>query len=210
MNTTEAIRRRAFRFTIRQECRPGPKVGEFRAADNLLDNGLARDKLACVNNPADKGKATAYGITQGTYDEYRVSHGLATRSVFDADAAEILDIYDARYWKYLPAYCTERLAVAVFDTAVLHGKTYAAKRLQVALGLEADGVVGPKTIAAVSGLDAEVKALRPFLQARDDQYEAIVAHDGSQVVFYAGWEKRCDMLCDEVGVPRTLDPGKAA
>lgn len=204
----EGAWRRAIRFTLRQECRPGPRTGEFRAADNLLDAGLARDKLAFANHAADKGKATAYGITQATYDEHRVRHGLPIQHVFSAAAAEILDIFRTRYWAYLPGLCTERLAIALFDTAVLHGKTYAAKRLQIALGLDGDGLVGPKTIAAVQQSGAEARALRPFLQARDDRYEQIIAHDGSQVVFYRGWERRHDMLCDELAVPRTTDPAE--
>lgn len=40
------------------------------------------------------------------------------------------------------------MAVAVFDCAVNQGVGIAVRLLQVALGVEADGVLGPKTVAA--------------------------------------------------------------
>jgi lysozyme family protein len=123
-------------------------------------------------------------------------------------------VYRDRYWLPCPVLCPDRLAIALFDTSVLHGKGYAIPRLQVAMGFGGDGVVGPLTRAAIAachdvpGREAEV--LQDFLQARDDRCEQLVGRDGSQVEWYKGWEKRLDALEDLLGMPRTVDPPLAA
>jgi lysozyme family protein len=200
---------RGYRFTMLEEAGPvaGPK---------LVDQGLSGDRHALVDNKKDRGGRTAYGITQGTFDQWCDDQGAAHRDVWTITANEIRAIASGRYWDYLPQYCPPRLAVAVFDTAFLHGKVYAARRLQTALGIPADGQVGPVTLEALKRCcpddvvgactTREGAVLQTFLQARDDQYEAIVAHDGSQVEFYRGWEDRLDRLEKLLGVPRTTDP----
>lgn len=103
-----------------------------------------------VNHPADPGGATNKGITQATYDSYRRSKGLITRKTVKLIAdSEVADIYKSRYWDAvkgdeLPA----GLDYAVFDYAVNSGPQKAIKSLQKALGLTADGQLGPMTLAA--------------------------------------------------------------
>jgi len=76
-----------------------------------------------ANHKADPGGATNYGITQGTYDAYRNAHGLPTKRVRYITKAEVKAIYFGNYYKASGADVTadDRLAYALFDTAVLFG-----------------------------------------------------------------------------------------
>lgn len=103
-----------------------------------------------VNNPHDPGGATNKGITQETYNGYRLDEGLAKRDVRLINFLEISMIYRKRYWDKirgddLPSgvdYC-------VFDFAVNSGVLRVSKFLQRVVGAAADGQIGPGTIAAV-------------------------------------------------------------
>ena len=51
-----------------------------------------------VNNPADPGGKTRWGITQATYNAFRKAHHLAAKSVFTMEKPEMLSIYKENYW----------------------------------------------------------------------------------------------------------------
>lgn len=75
-----------------------------------------------VNNPNDPGGATNKGITQGTYNSWRKSKGLAVKDVKLITNEEVKEIYYKNYW--LAAKCntmTKKFAVVCFDSAVNHG-----------------------------------------------------------------------------------------
>ena len=109
-----------------------------------------------VLNPNDPGGATAQGVTQAVYDDWRSAQGLAKRPVRGIEAAEVEVIYRKRYWDKirgdeLPAgvdYC-------VFDFAVNSGINRAARFLQRALGAVEDGQIGPMTMMAVTVADSQ-------------------------------------------------------
>jgi lysozyme family protein len=86
-------------------------------------------------------KGTKYGISAATYPK------LDIRNLTLGDARAI---YRADFWRndFPPA-----LAFQLFDAAVNHGAGNAAKILQRALGVEADGKIGPVTRAAVAAAD---------------------------------------------------------
>lgn len=108
-----------------------------------------------VNDPLDPGGETNKGITQHTYNVWRVDHQLPARSVKHITASEICAIYKKRYWDavkgdLLPAgldYC-------LFDFGVNSGPARASRYLQEAVGAIADGKIGPNTLEAVSGFPA--------------------------------------------------------
>src|SRR5690349_1648581 len=87
-----------------------------------------------VNHPRDPGGATNKGVTQKTYDNWRVDHGLPPQSVRLITPAEVMAVYKRRYWDAvkgdsLPAgldYC-------LFDLAVNSGPVRAITFLQEAL-----------------------------------------------------------------------------
>lgn len=204
---SELAFKRALHFTLAHEAPP-------EVARRLIEQGIAGNVRALSDDKADRGGRTAYGITQRTFDKWLASRGEASRDVWTISSGEIFALYEARYWQPCAALCPDRLAVAVFDSCVLHGKGYTIPRLQIALGLGGDGLIGPKTQAALTACaanpDREAAVLQRLLQARDDRYEELVGRDGSQVRWYRGWERRLDDLEDLLGVPRTVDPPRRA
>lgn len=177
-----------------RRCKGGSTVARF---DQCL-NVILRFEGGLSDVRGDKGGLTNCGITQATYDQFRKDSSLLSRSVAQITPDEISSIYKTYYW--FAAKChllPEPLDLYTFDAAVQHGPGRAVKQLQTALGTDADGQLGPKTIEA---LQEEVKAgqireLADHLIAiRLDFYHAIVDHDPSQVKFIAGWESRIDKL----------------
>lgn len=103
------------------------------------------------NDPQDPGGATNKGIIQSEYDKYRWSKKLGVRSVKFITDAEVSDIYRNSYW--LAGKCDQMpagVSYVVFDGNVNSGVSQSAKWLQRALGVDDDGVVGPKTLAALA------------------------------------------------------------
>lgn len=145
-------------------------------------------------NKADRGGATNFGVTQAVYDDWRIGQGFGRQPVSGISGDEVRSIYMSRYWllgkcDLMPApldYCH-------FDGAVQHGVGQAAKFLQRALGVEADGAIGPKTLAAVQEEAAAGRIddiCSDILDQREEFYERLVARDPSQKAFIKGWHAR--------------------
>lgn len=83
-----------------------------------------------VNHPADPGGKTRWGITQGTYDEWRRKKGYRKQSVFQMTKNEMLAIYKANYWDAVKG---DTLAfgvdLATWDYGVNSGPSRARKAL---------------------------------------------------------------------------------
>jgi lysozyme family protein len=141
----------------------------------------------------DRGGRTLDGVTQATYNAYRRRKSLAVRDVARMTVEERREIYRDGYW--LRASCDKLpwpLSYATFDAAVNSGPKRAAEWLQQGLGVPADGVIGPKTIAAAH---AAVKAgnarkVRDVVKARADFVTDLVQRSPSQAVFIKGWTRR--------------------
>lgn len=102
------------------------------------------------NDPQDPGGETNFGISKRAYPGLNIAS--LTRS-------EAIDIYRRDYWDRIPAL-PPGIAVVVFDFAVNAGISRSIKTLQAAIGVNADGVVGPITRAALGQLsDSAVLAL---------------------------------------------------
>ncbi|RYX78545.1 N-acetylmuramidase [bacterium] len=103
------------------------------------------------NHPQDPGGATMKGVTQRVYDSYRSGKGLPARSVRIISEDELKDIYRARYWNLIKGdKLPPGISFVVFDGAVNSGVSQSAKWLQRALGLKADGLIGPATLGKVN------------------------------------------------------------
>lgn len=103
------------------------------------------------NLKADPGGATNFGVTQRVYDTYRDRLGLRRISVRNISKTEVSQIYRDSYWNL--AKCDNLppgVSYVVFDGSVNSGVSQSAKWLQRALGVSADGIIGPATITAAN------------------------------------------------------------
>lgn len=101
------------------------------------------------NHPDDPGGATMKGVTQAVYDEWRVKNKKPKQSVKFISTPELNAIYRQNYWdKVKGDDLPPGISYVVFDGAVNSGPSRSVKWLQKALGVNDDGIIGPKTIAA--------------------------------------------------------------
>lgn len=153
-----------------------------------------REEGGYVDNPNDSGGATDHGITQATYDDYRDGQKAQHQDVKLITDAEVEAIYEYMYWN--PAKCPflpSHLGICHFDWAVNHGISGAIKTLQQALGIEADGIWGPQSAAAVTAA-GDLETCRTYNALRRQWYKQRVVEKPSQEEFLAGWLKRVDKL----------------
>lgn len=154
-----------------------------------------------VNHPNDKGGATNKGVTQAVYDDYRTRLGKGRLPVSGISSDEVRDIYFIRYWQPSKAGSLPLgMDLCQFDASVNHGIRQAALFLQRALGVDDDGVVGPKTITAAmadeqAGMVHNVVAC--MIDERRDFYWMLVERDPTQEVFIDGWLNRLKDLAKE-------------
>ena len=147
------------------------------------------------NDPDDPGKATNKGITQKTYDDYRVDYKqLPVNDVKDITDAEVSEIYHELYWSI--ANCemlSTPIAEVVFDTAVNCGVVTAKKMLQRAVGVTDDGSIGKYTLAHITDKNALMVA-DLVLDQRRDYYDKIMLKNPKLEKYRKGWFKRIDEL----------------
>ena len=139
-----------------------------------------------VNHPLDPGKATIYGITEAVARENGYTGDIRQLPM---DVAK--RIYKAKYWDAVRAdELPPTLRLAVFDAAVNSGVRQATLWLQRAAGVKDDGIIGPRTLAAVKSLDAN--SLRLKMAAQRLRFLTNLNTFNS---FGRGWTRRvCDVM----------------
>lgn len=139
-----------------------------------------------VNHPKDPGGATNHGVTQRVYDSYRASKGKARQTVKNITNGEIGDIYKKQYWDAVRGDdLPSGLDLAVFDFAVNSGPVRAIRTLQKVSGVEADGVLGPATIAV-----AKKALIGKYCEARLNFLRNLDTFD----TFGKGWTRRVNSV----------------
>ena len=102
-----------------------------------------------VNNPADPGGETNWGVTRRVAEE----NGY-TGKMRDFTQDDAMAIYDRLYWMKVSAdELPEAVRFDVFDAAVNSGPRQAIKWLQRALDVQDDGVIGAQTLTAAKAAD---------------------------------------------------------
>lgn len=156
--------------------------------DEILD-GVLKAEGGFVDDPADKGGATNFGVTQSTLSAWR-HREVTVDDVKALTEDEARAIYRAQYFVE-PGYSSlpESLWPAVVDAAVNHGTSGATKLLQRAAGATEDGVLGALTLALVKTYPVRTLEAR-FVAQRAMKYGRIIANDPTQAKFALGWLSR--------------------
>lgn len=145
------------------------------------------------NHPSDRGGATMYGVTQGTYNSWRKLKNLPKQSVRNISKLEARELYDIMYWR---ASGCDRLpwpiSYIVFDAAVNSGASRSVRWLQAGLGLPQDGRVGPKTLQSAKELveSGNATKLLEILDQRVVFLVKLIRRVPSQQDFLLGWWRR--------------------
>lgn len=138
-----------------------------------------------VDHPQDPGGATNLGITIATLSDW-LDRPATKGDVRALTPASVRPIYRARYWQPVRASdLPAGLDLAMFDYAVNSGPSRAARELQRILGVTADGVVGPITIAAARSRDT-----RRLIEALCDARLLFLRGLPHWGAFGRGWERR--------------------
>lgn len=127
------------------------------------------------------------GVTIGVYKDY-LGQNVTKEELRNIPDSHLRDIYKTRYWD--KARCGEwapGVDLCVFDLAVNAGPSRAVKLLQKCVGTEQDGVVGPKTIAAVNAVPPK-SMIVCFSDTRRAFYKSLKAFE----TFGRGWLRRTD------------------
>lgn len=131
------------------------------------------------NNPADPGGETMYGVTKRVAQANGYTGDMKQLTL---DAAR--QIAKKQYWdRYSCDQFDARIGFQVFDAAYNGGHPVAW--LQQAVGVQADGALGPVTIAAVKAADP-VRIATRFLSYRLTYLAAL----GTWPTFGRGWANR--------------------
>lgn len=150
-----------------------------------------------VNDPADKGGATMAGVTIGTYTEYRRRKGLPAPTVTDLrniSNAEWMNIFKTLYWNRWQAdkILSQSVADILVDWVWGSG-VWGIKIPQRILGVTQDGVVGPKTIAALNARNPR-QLFEEIRRARVQFIDDICKKTPTNEKFRRGWMNRLNDL----------------
>lgn len=114
---------------------------------------VLRHEGGWVNHPKDPGGETNMGVTKRTWEEW-VGHEVDSGSLKNLTVEAVAPLYKQKYWdKIRGDEMPDGVDYALFDFAVNSGPSRAIKTLQQIVGATPDGILGPKTIAAVRAMN---------------------------------------------------------
>ena len=162
---------------------------EFQDALKFL---LAREG-GYVDHPSDPGGETNLGISRRSYPNENIVGMTRERAGY---------LYHRDYW--LPNRCDEMtrwVALPLFDFAVNAPARSARICLQKIIGAKADGVLGPRSMAALTAAvkkNGETWVGLQLIDARLQRYIRRVRQGRSSPKFLLGWTRRLHHLIIEL------------
>lgn len=148
------------------------------------------------DHPADRGGATNRGVTLATFQQFYGADRTADdlRGMTDA---QWLHIFREGYWNRWQAdrIASQSLANLLVDWVWASG-SHGITRPQKILGVEADGIVGEQTLAALAARAPE-PLFHQLKAARIAFVEGIVRENPSQKAFLRGWKNRIEAIAWE-------------
>jgi lysozyme family protein len=170
------------------------------AAKDIIQKMITTWEGGFVNNPADKGGATKYGITIGTLGKY-LGRAATVDEVRNLSMETAISIYERYYFnEYKIDKMPDGIQDLILDLYVQHRPLAAGRIIQRGLNrlgakVAEDGIVGNITLAKISHecINDNLSALRKAIVAeRLDFYDKLIVNDPSQRVFEKGWKRRAN------------------
>ena len=148
-------------------------------------NNVLKSEGGYSNLSSDPGGMTNLGCTKAVWEEF-VGHPVSEADMRGLTPADVAPLYKRKYWDKvsgddLPA----GLDYSVFDAAINSGPGRAAKWLQEAVGVEADGAIGNGTLAAVAAFDVQ-----ELIKAYNDKRLGFLQGLPTFGTFGEGWTNR--------------------
>ena len=150
-----------------------------------------------VNHPADPGGMTNLGCTKAVWEEH-CGHPVDEKAMRALTPSDVSPLYRRKYWDKV---CGDDLPsgvdYVVFDAAINSGAGRAAKWLQACVGVEPDGGIGPKTLAAVKAMDP-----KQLVQDYAKRRLSFMMDLPTWATFGKGWTRRVNEV-EAVGLKMT-------
>lgn len=154
-------------------------------------------KVGFANDPDDLGGATMVGVTIATYKEYCRKKGYPVPTVErlrNISYAQWLDILKTMFWDRWQADKINNQSVAeiLVDWVWTSGK-YGITIPQKVLGVKVDGIVGPKTLAAVNSQNPK-QFFDRIVEERKAYIDRICVSRPTNKKFKRGWLNRLNAI----------------
>ncbi len=151
-------------------------------------------KTAYANDKDDSGGPTMMGVTIATFTTYKRKKGLRAPSVQelkDLDYDTWVDILKPLYWdKWKADQITNQSVADLLVDWYWGSGDNAIVFPQKILRVTADGIVGPKTLAAVNDYTPQSELFDLIFKRREQFYYNIVKRRPSQKKWLNGWINR--------------------
>ena len=107
-----------------------------------------------TNDPRDSGGPTKYGVTLATLRKFMTNPGLTANDVRDMTLDTATAIFETNYWNLCQCdSLPPGIDSSVADMAYNAGVDRAVRFLQQAVGVDADGDLGPISMGAIRDAD---------------------------------------------------------
>jgi lysozyme family protein len=146
---------------------------------------------ALTQTRGDRGGQTFAGISRRYHPDWTgwqyIDHGRRAGSALDELVARF---YRDEFWARMrgDGIRSQRIANSIYDFAVNAGVMRAVRLAQGVVGVKADGILGPQTMAALNEAPADF-VLR-YALAKIDHYNTLARRDATQQRFLCGWINR--------------------
>ena len=143
-----------------------------------------------VWNKNDKGGATNSGVTLTTFRSV-YGRNKTVNDLKKMTPEQWEYIFKTKYWDKWNGDSIDNQAIADFVIDwYWHSGIYGIKYPQQILGVEADGIVGKKTLAAINNHPFPEELFKALWERRKKQFDNIIKNNPKQKVFYKGWMNR--------------------
>ncbi len=166
-----------------------PRVKEFEGlySNDEADSG-GETVLGCSRN--NFPNLALWAIVDGFKSQPNFPHNMKNdESILEA----VGKWYKSDFWDKVHGdeIINQDVAYNIFDFAVNAGVSRGVKTAQRIVGVDADGIIGAKSITAINAFDP-AEFIRQYKETRASFYHLLVQNKPNQAVFLKGWLNRVE------------------